>query len=306
MLLRTSLSVGEIQPKDTSLNGKETHFLFLFFFLLSANYLRSSLGVDMPKDMTVKTDLFKALSHPTRRKILRLLAMKGAVSYTDLTKLEPKAGVLYHHLKLLGDLIYQDENKLYRLNERGQKAYEFLENFFLEPTEKSFHKFIVPRRFLERLEGWGPSITLILLCILSSLVWQLQDEYIQIFIFIAPQINTNLPPTLISIASWVASSIILAVIVRMFYQHYCNIIDMLVKTVPGFWLINIFPLVLYLIPNLLLEIIVYLILQIFALFFIVSAVSIVGRVNLRKSALVVISHHYISIALYLIMKNLLI
>jgi len=258
----------------------------------------------MPKRGELKTDLFKALGHPTRREILRLIARKGAVSYKELTKLEPKAGVLYHHLRLLGDLIYQDENKLYRLTEMGIKAHDFLETFFLEPTEKSIQRFITPRPFLERLEGRKIYVLLIFICVLSSLLWQLQENYIQIFVFIAPRIYRILPSPLVAILSWVASSVVLAIIVRVFYQRYCRIVDMLVKTSPGFLLINIFPLTLWVIPNILLEIAIYLILQIFALLFIVSAVSVVGRINLRKSALAVISLHYLSIAVYLISKSL--
>jgi len=252
-----------------------------------------------------KTDLFKALGHPIRREILRLIARKGAVSYKELTKLEPKAGVLYHHLRLLGDLIYQDENRLYHLTEKGVKALEFLETFFMEPMERSIQKYITPRPFLELLEGRKIQVCLISIFIASAFMWHLQEDYIQLFIFIAPRAQRILPSAIVSIISWLVSSAVLTGVIRVIYQRYCSFLDMLVKTVPGFLIINVFPLTLFLVHNLLFETIIYFALQIFAMLFIISAVSVVGRINLRKAALAVISLHYVSIMFYIFYKAIL-
>ena len=250
-----------------------------------------------------KVDLFKALSHPTRREILRLIARKGAVSYKELTKLEPKAGVLYHHLRLLGDLIYQDEHRLYRLTDEGFKAIEFLDTIFLEPTEKSIHKYITPRPFLEMIEGRRLQIILISVFLLTSLIWQLQHEYVQLFIFIAPLTPKLIPAWLFPIISWILSSAILTLIIRVIYQRYCSFQDVLIKLIPGLLILNLFPIFLFLVHNIIVEIIIYFCLQMVSLLFIISAVSVSGRISLRKSALSVIPLHYLSIILYLLIKS---
>lgn len=53
--------------------------------------------------------IFKALAHPVRRRILLYLAQHGPASHKELSKIEPKAGPLYHHLRILGPLVAKDE-----------------------------------------------------------------------------------------------------------------------------------------------------------------------------------------------------
>ncbi|MFQ5712104.1 MAG: winged helix-turn-helix domain-containing protein [Candidatus Geothermarchaeales archaeon] len=70
--------------------------------------------------------VFKSLGHPTRREIIRVIGEKGYATFTDLSALESKVGLLYYHLNIMSDLLYQDEDKRYILTELGRKAYELL------------------------------------------------------------------------------------------------------------------------------------------------------------------------------------
>ncbi len=256
------------------------------------------------KTILKEGDIFKALSHPKRREILKFIAQRGSVSYSELTEIEQKSGVLYHHLRLLGDLIYQDKNKLYRLTEKGQKAYEFLETFFLEPSEKSIHTFLTPRPFIEKLEGKAYTFILMTLLFLTSFTWSLQDEFVPVFLFIAPIETYYVPLWGIALITWFLSSLLLVGIVRIAFQHYCGFLDLLVKSSPAFIILNMFPLFVSLISSGEVLFVFYFILQLFAILFMVSAVSVAGRINLRKAALSVISLHYLSIIIYLIYVNM--
>ncbi len=71
-------------------------------------------------------DLFKMLSHPIRRRILLTIGSRGHATFTDLSKIEPRAGLLYYHLNAMKALIVQDEKRRYRLSELGVKAYQML------------------------------------------------------------------------------------------------------------------------------------------------------------------------------------
>ena len=95
-------------------------------------------------------DVFMILSHPIRRKMLQEMFEEGSISFTTLSKeWGLSTGVIYHHLKILSPLIFQ-ENKKYALNEKGIEVCEwFLKtkkgkvtvekiSFFNEATAKLF------------------------------------------------------------------------------------------------------------------------------------------------------------------------
>ncbi len=68
-------------------------------------------------------DIFKALAHGTRRKILRFLAEDGPQPYTSiLRRTGLTTGTLNHHLEKMRSLI-TSSNGLYELTEEGWRAY---------------------------------------------------------------------------------------------------------------------------------------------------------------------------------------
>ncbi len=71
--------------------------------------------------------LFDALSHETRRKIIRILGEHGPQQYTViLEQLGIETGVLNYHLGKLGKIVEKDSSGLYRLTRLGEKAYSIL------------------------------------------------------------------------------------------------------------------------------------------------------------------------------------
>jgi len=244
-------------------------------------------------------DVFKALSHPLRRKILKLIAEKGSASYSDLVKLEPKAGVLYHHIRLLGDLIYQDENKQYRLTKKGLKAYDFMVSFFIEPQDTSIHKYITPRWFLELLEG-RIVIALLIIFIATSFCWTLGSNIPVLLVFVPGFKVVWMLAFLIPILNWIGASLVLVFMVRVFLGRRVYLEEMLFKSLPAFIIINTYPLLnMALRGVVILEVCVLLLIQLFALLFLASAVSVVVRVPIRTAGLIVISLHYVSILIAL-------
>jgi len=84
----------------------------------------------MPKKNEKDSSIFEAISHDARRKIIRLISEKEAVTYKDLAKLGMEPGTLYFHLNLLmtdpNPLIKKDEKKKYVLMPLGKLAYKLL------------------------------------------------------------------------------------------------------------------------------------------------------------------------------------
>jgi len=72
-------------------------------------------------------EVFNALSHNIRRRIIIMIGNHGSVSYTDMTSLELEPGTLYFHLDILtksdNPLVERTGNKRYTLTELGLAAY---------------------------------------------------------------------------------------------------------------------------------------------------------------------------------------
>lgn len=103
-----------------------------------------------------RAELFKSLSHPIRQDIILILAEQQKVGFTALQnelnrnyggEKAVQVGTIYHHVKLLGNLIKHDEqSKSWILSEEGWFAY----NLLTSSPERD--------RFLERGDLGKPSI----------------------------------------------------------------------------------------------------------------------------------------------------
>ncbi|MEM2905920.1 MAG: winged helix-turn-helix domain-containing protein [Candidatus Bathyarchaeia archaeon] len=70
---------------------------------------------------------FSTLGHPLRRKVIQYLGDHERGGFSDLKAyVNVSTGTLYYQLDLLRGLIEQDEEKKYRLNEKGRFAYQLL------------------------------------------------------------------------------------------------------------------------------------------------------------------------------------
>jgi len=73
-------------------------------------------------------NFYSALSHEIRRKMLKIIGEQGHSSFTNFKKiLGTSTGTIYHHLEVLKDLIFQENNKKYYLTTLGGHAYKFLD-----------------------------------------------------------------------------------------------------------------------------------------------------------------------------------
>ena len=71
--------------------------------------------------------MFSALNHPIRQRIIEMLA-RNSVTYTCmLEELDVDTGKLNFHLKKLGDLIEKDEKGLYKLTDKGLRAFSIIQ-----------------------------------------------------------------------------------------------------------------------------------------------------------------------------------
>lgn len=75
-------------------------------------------------------EILEKLAHPLRQKILLYIEKEVEVGYKDLkNECQVATGTLYHHLKILKDLIEQNEQKKYILTPKGQ---EMLNHLFID------------------------------------------------------------------------------------------------------------------------------------------------------------------------------
>ena len=70
---------------------------------------------------------YTVLGHPLRRRLLKVLGERRAVSFTDLkSALSVSVGTLYYNLDLMEGLVAQDMDKRYILTREGEVAYRLL------------------------------------------------------------------------------------------------------------------------------------------------------------------------------------
>jgi DNA-binding transcriptional ArsR family regulator len=75
-----------------------------------------------------KVDIFQMLSHPYRKRILRLLSLRSRM-YTELMEeLDIESGKLRFHLEKMRPALSQDDQKRYYLSDFGRQALDVLES----------------------------------------------------------------------------------------------------------------------------------------------------------------------------------
>ncbi len=115
-----------------------------------------------------ETDIFKVLSHETRRRLLLYIGENEEASFTQLSEIESKPGKLYYHLRLMSKLVTQNEDGLYILTDLGKKAYELLMSGEISvELERPRKVFPMRRMFDAFLNKLSTDATLILAILLS-------------------------------------------------------------------------------------------------------------------------------------------
>lgn len=182
----------------------------------------------MPKKM--EEAVFKALSHPIRRKIVHIIGKNGYASFTDLSKIEPRVGLLYYHLNIMKDLLYQDKKKRYKLSELGKKAYELLisgediddyESSPLKPQTRPslLNSILTPIILFESLfripykSFFGAVLLMGGVGLLLSLV-----QLTPLFLFLVPMTKTFAPILVLTYVNWLVISSLSCLLLFIIYR----------------------------------------------------------------------------------------
>ncbi|MHA1225845.1 MAG: winged helix-turn-helix domain-containing protein [Candidatus Hodarchaeales archaeon] len=94
---------------------------------------------------------FEILSHPTRRKIIRILHQGYYASYSDIKEIIGRStGAIYHHIEKMRDLgiIQQRQTKEYELTPLGLKIVEYMDKINDEDLQEILNQSKVQKIFL--------------------------------------------------------------------------------------------------------------------------------------------------------------
>ena len=85
----------------------------------------------------ISDEIYKALSHPIRRKILRLIKDNGTISFSDLiNEVQLEVGTFYYHLDAIKPLINQNSERLYQLSSLGYDVFEIMQQIERQTAQK--------------------------------------------------------------------------------------------------------------------------------------------------------------------------
>jgi len=245
-------------------------------------------------EKTNEIDVFKALAHPLRRRILLFLYKKGSATHSDLSKIESKAGVLYHHLRLLKGLIEKDEKHRYFLTEKGKEAVRILlENYFYL-ADSGLSRILLRREFEKTTKlkiVFSLSLFFMTLVMLS-----LQRKYAIFLLLIIPMELDAIICMVSYLCSWILSTLLAVFLAKILYGKSTKIHEMLWRTAFSF----IF-LILLLIPlEDLLSPILQLLAQVLLLLYFTSIISVTLKIWLKRAAIITLLIHYTSLLIYVV------
>lgn len=85
----------------------------------------------------ISDEVYKALSHPIRRKILRLIKDHGTISFSDLiNKVQLEVGTFYYHLDAIKPFINQTSERLYQLSSLGHDVLKIMQQIDRHTIQK--------------------------------------------------------------------------------------------------------------------------------------------------------------------------
>ena len=247
----------------------------------------------MPEEIE-EIDIFRALAHPLRRRILLFLYEKDFATHSDLSKIESKAGVLYHHLRLLKGLVEKDEKRRYFLTEKGKEAVRILlENYFYL-ADSGLSRILLRREF-EKTTKFKIVLSLSLFFI-TLIMLSFQRKYTLFLLLIIPiELDTRIC-MLTYLCSWIFSTLLAVCLAKVLYGKSTKIHEVLWRTAFSF----IF-LILLLIPvEDPLSSALQLLAQILLLFYFTSLISVTLKIWLKRAAVITLLIHYTSLLVYVI------
>lgn len=267
------------------------------------------------EDSALSDLVFKALAHEFRRKLVFFLADAPA-GFTELQEgMQCQTGTLYHHLRILGELVEQNSNnRQWLLTDTGWLAYRVLTTSQNDLEIPEMRKqalpallvrainILAPKRVFQTVEN-APFHTIIEGIVLFIVFgWLLASSDVQMIVVFFDQGRMELAFALASVfLGWISLVLVFAIISKLMTSHPRNKTEvvLIIAIVP----FSMIPLALLPLIQIIgfdqpeLATILATILQIWVLILLAHGLSVIFEIKLEKSLLVAIVTMYCLIAI---------
>jgi len=115
----------------------------------------------MGREEDTYTEIFSALKHPIRRKILKMLEVDNHTYTSLLNGLGIESGLLTYHLENLGSLIGKTDDGKYRVSEFGLAALKLTKN--IEDPIKSTDEIRLVGLKIPKIVFWKTAVAILLI-----------------------------------------------------------------------------------------------------------------------------------------------
>ncbi len=198
--------------------------------------------------------MYKALGHPHRKKIIEIIGKNGKSGFKELHEnLNISVGALYHHLDAMNQLITQDDQRKYILTEEGKLAYELLKTKEKELSSlllkervrsllTSLLQIFAPKRFFLYISSNQIKCIPLAAVLVAFGTWIATQASLE-FILVFPNSLSTAPPIWIAtsfVVSWLALFSLCAVLVAVFSKRKSGNLAMLIGSA-----FSLFPLILF-------------------------------------------------------------
>ncbi len=183
----------------------------------------------------ISDEIYKALSNPIRRKILRMIKDHGTISFSDLiNKIQLEVGTFYYHLDALEPLINQTSERLYQLSSLGQDVLEIMHQMDRQtirkhqPHQRSIaimrsllYQIIVPSSLFQYVAKRPRRFIIEAIIVVFINAWIIAAAGLQPFLFYVTSTPVpNFPLTLVSfIIGWIIMFLFIEGLMRFLFHN---------------------------------------------------------------------------------------
>ena len=270
------------------------------------------------KKNTTEQTIFEILAHPIRRRILEEVHNRREVSYNYFAgQLGLQAGSLYHHLRVMRDLIEQGSNKKYRLTSKGVHAIELVHSSESAlgssqrtssiPSFKVFNSLFrafsehPTRSFIE-----GTVVVLVFLWFMSKIEVVVFGPFL-----LDGSVLKSYEVVLIGFGSWILCAVALELLTRIAYGRQENVLALATSCLLIFVLPGFFGALLYLLTQLGrfealrsdLFLFVEIGAQVGSILYLSSAISQLKHISREKATILALSVNYLLLIIMFALLN---
>jgi DNA-binding transcriptional ArsR family regulator len=248
---------------------------------------------------------YTLLRDPARRKIIEILGVQEKIGFKELREaLGLGVGTVYYHLDMLSDFLTQDNQRKYRLNDRGKMLYRTLKEGNIPPTleiseafshrlakwlflSPVFAKTVKPLRFLP------VSTAILLIAALGTAYAQLDSALFFYFPYSTYSFTSIITLYFIN---WIGLFLFAELFTYLLYRRVGNDLQLFTCLGLASFPIAIFPYIHLFISDVISQYILF-ILQIWSLLLVSAALCFGKGIRLDKAIVVSLTAMYLNIAL---------